>query len=143
MDEEIRSAIMRQVAQGGYAEKLGIRLVDLAPGYGVVESVPREDDANILGTVHGGAIFSLMDEAFQVCSNSHGTVAVAMVVNVVYHKPAKVGRKLRAESREINRSKKTATYEIRVEDEAGVLIASCQALAYRKEERLPFLGETG
>jgi acyl-CoA thioesterase len=62
-------------------------------------------------------------------------------VNVVYHNPSEEGRTLRAESREVHRSQKIATYEIRVTDENDLLIASSQAVAYRKKERLPFLGE--
>ena len=141
MDEMIRSAIMERVSREGYAVKLGLKLVELSSGRAVVEMRPRSDDENIFGMVHGGAIFSLMDEAFQVSCNSHGRLAVALNVNVTFHAPAVFNCKLRAESRERHRSKKTATYDIRVTDEKGTLIASCQALAYRKKDRLPFLGE--
>ena len=142
MDEEIRSSIFNRVANEGYADKLGLRLVELTPGHAVVEMVPQKNTDNIFGMVHGGAIFSLVDEAFQVSCNSHGTMAVALSVNIIYHNPPKEGECLRAESREIHRSRKTATYDIRVKDENDVLIASCQALAYRKKDKLPFLGKS-
>ncbi len=141
MDDGIKGPMLRKVAEEGYARKLGISLVEVAPGHAIVEMLTQEDDTNIFGMVHGGAIFSLMDEAFQVSCNSHGTVALALCVNVVYHNPVSEGCKLRAESREIHRSKKTATYDIRVTDEGNVLVASCQALAYRKKDKLPFLNE--
>ena len=141
MDVEIRSSIFNRVAQEGYATKLGMKLVEMKPGHAIVEMVPDKEDTNIFDMVHGGAIFSLMDEAFQVSCNSHGTVAVALCVNVVYHNPAEVGSRLRAESSEINCSKKTATYQIEVKDENDILIATCQALAYRKKDKLPFLGK--
>jgi len=139
MDKMIRSAIMERVAREGYAEKLGLKLVELSSGGAVVEMTPQKDDENIFGMVHGGAIFSLMDEAFQVSCNSHGRVAVALNVNVTFHAPAPFNQKLRAESKERHRSKKTATYHITVTDETGTLIATCQALAYRKKGPLPFL----
>ena len=141
MDKMIRSAIMERVVREGYAKKLGLKLVELSSGGAVVEMVPQKDDENIFGMVHGGAIFSLMDEAFQVSCNSHGRVAVALNVNVTFHAPAPFNQKLRAESKERHRSKKTATYHITVTDEMGTLIATCQALAYRKKEPLPFLKE--
>ena len=141
MDVEIRSSIFNRVAQEGYATKLGMKLIEMKPGHAIVEMVPDKEDTNIFDMVHGGAIFSLMDEAFQVSCNSHGTVAVALCVNVVYHNPAEAGSRLRAESREINCSKKTATYQIEVKDENDILIATCQALAYRKKDKLPFLGK--
>jgi len=141
MEDKILSSILRRASEEGYAKKMGMRAVALHPGHAVVEMTPSEADTNIFGMVHGGAIFSLMDEAFQLSCNSHGTVAVALSVHVVYHRPPDNHGSLRAESREIHRSRKTATYDIRVTDEKGGLISSCQATAYRKREKLPFLGE--
>ncbi len=139
MDDSIERAIRERVEQEGFARKVGLELVGVGPGYALVEMVPKRDDENIFGMVHGGAIFSLMDEAFQVSCNSHGTVAVALCVNVVYHNPPEGGVRLRAESKEIHRSNKTATYRIQVTDADERLIASCQAVAYRKGRKLPFL----
>ncbi|MDZ7699202.1 MAG: PaaI family thioesterase [Deltaproteobacteria bacterium] len=139
MDEHIRSAIMERLATEAYGRKLSLELIELSDGYAVVEMMPDEGHRNMFDMVHGGAIISLMDEAFQASCNSHGRVAVALNMNVAFHHPPKMGHKLRAESREIHRSNKTGSYEIKVWSEDGVLIASCQALAYRKREALPFL----
>ena len=139
MDENIRRSILKKVEEEGYAKKLDLHTIDLSKGGAVVEMTPGEQDTNIFGMVHGGAIFSLMDEAFQLSCNSHGQVAVALSISIVYHNQPKLGEKLRAESVEVHRSRKTATYEIKVIDEKEVLIASCQALAYRKNQELPFL----
>jgi acyl-CoA thioesterase len=46
-----------------------------------------------------------------------------------------------AEAREINRTTRTALYEIKVTDDGGRLLATCQALVYRKGTPLPFLEE--
>jgi acyl-CoA thioesterase len=139
MDQKVRTAIMNQVASEAYAEKLSLTLTELSDGYAVVEMVPDPRHGNMFEMVHGAAIISLMDEAFQASCNSHGRVAVALNMNVTFHHPPQMGRKLRAESKEIHRSRKTGSYEIKVWDEDGTLIASCQALAYRKNEMLPFL----
>ncbi|HDZ91700.1 MAG: hotdog fold thioesterase [Deltaproteobacteria bacterium] len=139
MDQAIRSSMTRSVKVEGYAVKLGLELIEVSDGHAVVEMVPLDDDVNLFGMVHGGAIFSLMDEAFQVSCNSHGRMAVALNVNVVFHNPARAGCRLRAVSREISLSKKTATYQIRVMDRDKTLIASALALAYRKREKLPFM----
>jgi len=141
MNENVFSAIFRKVAKESYAQKLGIRLVELGPGHSIVEMSPQEDTENIFGMTHGGAIFSLLDEAFETSCNSHGRVAVALNVTVSYHHPPDRKSTLRAESTEVHCSQKTATYEIKVTDEKNNLIASCLALAYRKKEKLPFLEE--
>lgn len=139
MDQEVADAIWKRVAQEPFARKLGLKLVKLEPGYALVEMTLQPDTANIFEMTHGGAIFSLIDEAFELSCNSHGTVAVALSMTVTYHRPPTQGAILRAESREVYRSRKTGTYDIKVTENEDVLIASCQAVAYRKREKLPFL----
>ncbi len=139
MEEHVISAIKKQVERESYAKKMGLTLLKIEPGYAVVEMAPREDTSNIFGMTHGGAIFSLIDEAFQVSCNAYGTVAVALNMTITYHQAPKRNRILRAESVEIHRSRKTATYDIKVRDEENALIASCMAVAYRKSDPLPFL----
>ena len=142
MDDRVISSIVKQVEKERFARKLGLRLIKLAPGHAIVEVDPKEDLTNLFGMTHGGAIFSLIDEAFEVSCNAYGTVAVALSMTITYHRAPDQKSRLRAESVEIHRSAKTATYEIKVTDEHNVLIASCTALAYRKKDRLPFLEET-
>jgi len=139
MDDPVLVAIEKQAAKEPFARKLGLRLIELAPGHAVVEMDPQADLANIFGMTHGGAIYSLIDEAFEVSCNAHGTVAVALSMNVIYHQAPDQKSRLRAEAVEIHRSARTGTYEIKVTDERNALIASCTALAYRKKDRLPFL----
>lgn len=133
------TALKKRAQSERYAKMLGITLVELGPGRAVVEMAPREELSNIFDMVHGGAIFSLIDEAFELSCNAHGTVAVALSMSVTFHNPPAPGAVLTAESQEIHRSRKTASYEIKVRDGKHLLIASCQALAYRKENPLPFM----
>ena len=139
MDDPVISAIKKQAATERFANKMGLRLIEIGPGHAVVEMAPQEDNANIFGMTHGGAIFSLIDEAFQLSCNAYGTVSVALNVTVAYHQAPEQGRSLRAESVEIHRSRKTATYDIKVRDEQKTLIASCMAVAFRKQDKLPFI----
>jgi acyl-CoA thioesterase len=88
---------------------------------------------------HGGALFALIDEAFEIASNSHGTMAVALNMNINYISTPAKGSSLIAEAKEFNKTSRTATYDIRVTDDKSNLIAVCQALVYRKENPLPFL----
>ena len=139
MVDGIIHSIQKQVERERYATKIGLRLIKLEPGHAIVELNLQEDLTNIFGMTHGGAIFSLIDEAFEMSCNAHGTVAVALSMTVTYHRAPEPKSKLCAESVEIHRSAKTGTYEIKVTDEDNALIASCTALAYRKKEKLPFL----
>ncbi|HDQ04651.1 MAG TPA: hotdog fold thioesterase [Deltaproteobacteria bacterium] len=139
MDERIRKAILQKVAQEPFAEKLGLKLINVDEGYAKVGMVFTGELENMFGMAHGGAVFSLIDAAFEVASNSHGTMAVALNMNINYLASPALGATLTAEAREINRTKKTATYDIRAADDKGMLLAVCQALVYRLEKPLPFL----
>lgn len=139
MDEKIREAMFRQVKKEPFAQKFGLKLVDLDEGYSKVEMDFTPDMENIHGMAHGGALFALIDEAFETASNSHGTIAVALNMNITYLSSPAPGSRLIAEAREFNRTQKTAVYDIKVFDDRNIPIASCQALVYRKGAPLPFL----
>jgi acyl-CoA thioesterase len=139
MDERIREAILRQVEKEPFARKFGLKLVELDEGYSKVEMTFTPDMENLFGMAHGGALFALIDEAFETASNSHGTMAVALNMNIAYLSSPSPGSRLAAEAREFNRTSKTAVYDIKVFDEEKKMIASCQALVFRKEKPLPFL----
>lgn len=139
MDDKVKEAILRQTEKEPFARKFGLKLVDLGEGYSRVEMDFTPDMENLFGMAHGGALFALIDEAFETASNSHGTMAVALNMNITYlSSPAKGGR-LTAEAKEFSRTQRTAVYDIRLFDDQKTLIASCQALVYRKGIPLPFL----
>jgi len=139
MDEKVKEAIFRQVENEPFAKKFGLKLIHLDDGFSRVEMTFTPDMENIFGLAHGGALFALIDEAFETASNSHGTMAVALNMNITFVSSPAPGRKLIAEAKEFSRTNKTANYDIKVFDDQDHLIASCQALVYRKGNALPFL----
>lgn len=139
MDPRLKDTLKKQVAEEPFARKLGLKLIDVDQGYALVEMKCSEEMDNIFKMTHGGAIFTLIDEAFEISCNSHGTVALALNVNITYHRAPSPNSTLRAEAKEVARTRRTGNYYITVKDEKDHLIASCQALAYRKGETLPFL----
>jgi acyl-CoA thioesterase len=141
MTQTTLAGLRQRFEQEPFAKAVGIRLLSVTEGYALVEMACTNEMENIFSMVHGGAIFTLLDEAFQLACNSYGTVAVALNVNVTYHRAPELGSTLQAEAKETHRTRRTGSYQIMVRDERGRLIASCQALAYRREERLPFLEE--
>lgn len=141
MDEKVRKAIFKRMEQEPFGRKFGITLVDVKEGYARVEMRFTSDMENMFGMAHGGAIFSLMDAAFEVASNSHGTMAVALNLSVNYLASPAKGAMLTAEASEINKTKRTAAYDIRATDDSGKRLAACQALVYRLDKPLPFLEE--
>jgi acyl-CoA thioesterase len=139
MNEKVREAIFQKVGREPFAQKFGIKLLELGEGYSKVEMKFTPDMENFLGLAHGGAIFALIDEAFETASNSHGTVAVALNMNITYISPPSPGSLLIAEAREFSKTQKTAVYDIKLYDDRNRLIASCEGLVYRKGIPLSFL----
>ena len=89
-----------------------------------------------MGTVHGGAIFTLADFTFAAAANSHGNVSVAIDANITFMK-AGVSGTLWAEAREVSKNFKLGSYAVEVKNDQGDLVAQFQGLVYRKKEKLP------
>ena len=140
MDQAVKEAIYRAVKKEPFAQAMNMELVALDLGYSVVEMT--YDPAtmnNIYDRAHGGAIYALIDEAFETSCQTHGSVAVALNVNVTYVSSPEAGIRLQAEAKEVSLTKKTAGYDIKVKDQNGQVIATCQALAFRTGKPIPFL----
>ena len=140
MDQKVRNAICNAVEKEPFAKAMKMKLVELELGYSAIEMIYDPDNMNnIYDRAHGGALFALIDEAFETAGQTDGTIAVALNVNVTYVSSPEPGVKLRAESKQNSQTKKTASYDIKVTDRNGNLIAICSALAYRTGKPIPFL----
>ena len=137
------SLVKEMAIREPFARMLNLKVLEVKAGYARVQATIGPDMLNIHSTTHGGALFALVDEAFELASNSHGTVAVALNMNITYFAPTGSGDTLTAEAKEIFRTNRTATYQIEVTKDEGGLIATCQALVYRKKDPLPGLEKRG
>lgn len=118
-----------------FGRLLGFEAVEVHPGFAVVRMRVRPELQNIFGTTHGGAVFSLIDEAFQLACNGHGSLAVALNVNITYAASPGPGKALEAKAEEVHRTRRTASYYCDVREiEGGKLIASAQALAFNTQK---------
>ena len=112
-----------------FAAHVGVRLVEVRPGYARATLRLKPHHLNGVGVTQGGAIFTLADLAFAAASNSHGTVAVALDVAITFARAVARGT-LTAEAREVSVSRKVSVCEVRVTDFEGV-VALFHGTAYR------------
>ena len=140
MDQNVKKAIFNAVKKEPFAQAMKMELVHLAEGHSIVK-MPYVSSVmdNIYQRAHGGAIFALIDEAFETAGQSDGTIAVALNVNITYIASPEHDTLLIAEAKMISQTKKTALYDIQVKDDTDRLIATCHALAYRTGKPIPFL----
>ena len=140
MDQKVRKAIFKAVKEEPFAQALQIELVKLEEGYSLVHMIYEPEKMNnIYARAHGGALFALIDEAFETAGQTDGTIAVALNVNVTYVSSPEPGQRLQAEAHRGSQTRKTASYDIKVTDQNGQVIALCQALAFRTGKPIPFL----
>ena len=118
-----------------FAARNNIELLEAGNGNARAKMTLHPHHLNGLGTVHGGAIFTLADFAFAAASNSHGSVAVAINVSITFMKAGQTGT-LWAEARELARNFKIGTYSVEIKDDQGDLVAHFQGLAYRKKDKV-------
>lgn len=130
--------MLKDFLQAGdqFARRSGIELVSVSAGEAETRMVVQPWHLNAVGVVQGGAIFTLADLAFAAASNSHGTVALAVNVSIIFQRAARAGV-LTARAREVAANPKLSTYHVTVADEAGDVVAVFQGLAYRKKDAIP------
>ena len=123
-------AVLRDI---GFGRLVGVEVVDWEPGRASTRLIPRADQTNVHGFVHGGALFAVADTAFEVACNSYGRVCVGLDVSVHYAAPAQPGETLVAEAVEVTRSRRVASYRVEVKGESGVVRCTALAVAFRTD----------
>ena len=132
MDERLHDQLVMRSNSEPFGRLLGLEVVRVESGIAVVRMRVHKDLQNIFGVVHGGALFALIDEAFQLASNSHGVIAVALNVSVTYVAAPSRDAILEARAEEIYMTNRTASYHCHIREVNGAKrIATAQALAYR------------
>jgi acyl-CoA thioesterase len=112
---------------------LGASLVSWSSGAATVECEIAEQHTNFIGGAHGGILFSLGDMAMSFASNSHGRIAVAVQLDVTYHRGARAGDCLRAVATERTRSRRFGSYELELRC-GDVHVASMHGITYRTDD---------
>lgn len=134
--------MMRFFDRDKFSAYLGLKLLEVRPGYAVVKMDITENHLNIFHAVHGGATFALADFAFAAASNSQGQAAVAINVSISYFR-SPTGKTLVAKAEEIFRNPKLASYNVDIFDDNDELIARFTGMVYRKKDKNEFGTTTG
>ena len=122
-----------------FSRLLALEVVDVCYGNATVRMRVRPEMENIFGATHGGALFALIDEAFQLASNVDGILSVALNVSITYLTAPSAGAVLEARATETHKTNRTSTYLCEIRDLNGDrLIATAQALAYRTGKEIAF-----
>src|SRR5574341_1417738 len=106
------------------SKRLGMKIEDVGPGSARLSMRVTREMLNGADTCHGGVIFTLADSAFGYACNSHNQLAFAVGCTIDYLAPARAGDTLVAVAAEQARVGRTGVYDVRVENQDGLLVAT-------------------
>lgn len=141
MSSDAAQSLAERSAAAMYAndrasQSLGMRIVEVRPGYAKMSMLVRDDMLNGQSACHGGLIFSLADSAFAFSCNSHGGTVVAAAASIDFLAPAHSGDELTAVGVERWRSKRNGVYEVTVVNQRGDTIALFRGRSHQVREHV-------
>jgi acyl-CoA thioesterase len=110
-------------AQDRASQALGMRILEIRPGYARLAMAVSEDMVNGHQICHGGLIFTLADSAFAFACNTYDLVTVASSGSIEFLLPARLGDELTAIAEERSRSKRTGVYDVAVRNQRAECVA--------------------
>ena len=105
------------------SQALGMRVVEVRPGYARLAMKVREDMVNGHRICHGGLIFTLADSAFAFACNTYDVVTVAAAGTIEFLLAVNLGDELTATAEERTRSKRNGLYDVSVHNQRGECVA--------------------
>jgi acyl-CoA thioesterase len=115
-----------------FARTVGMRVVELSPGYAKALMHVTDDHVNLFRMAHGGAIFSVADHACEAAGNSFGKPAVAIQNNVHFLSAGRPGDRLEATARVVHRARRIGLVEAVVRNQHEEILAQCHQVIYFK-----------
>jgi len=123
LEPDIFAIILEIYRDNHYAHLTGIKIVAIGQGKFIAEMVVEKSNSNMAGTLHGGAIATLIDVCMGMACFTKGVTVVTGNINISYLAPGRASDKIIAVAQVI-RSGKTAFFaEASLEDEKGQIIA--------------------
>lgn len=109
----------------------GIKILETRKDYAktMLEVLPKHLNAN--DSVMGGSIYTIADFTFALAANVDNFDTCTLSSNIIFNAPAR-GKYLYAESSVVKSGKTIATFEVKVTDENGKLIATSTMMGFRR-----------
>lgn len=135
-DRLARDVVDQMMQDDAFSRWLNIQLLEVRAGYSRLQMELRPDMCNGLGTIHGGALFSLADSAFAFACNNRNNRSVALDTAMNFTKPGKAGDTVTAEAQELHNGRSTGLYLITLFNGAGEQMALFKGTCFRTGQPL-------
>jgi acyl-CoA thioesterase len=113
-DEEAAQIFRALTERNGVGRDLGIELVEGRAGFARLAMVVLDRMVGGHGICQGGYIFTLADIAGAYACLSRGGTCLTQTAHITYVSPAQRGERLVGEAIELSRTRRSATYDVRV-----------------------------
>jgi acyl-CoA thioesterase len=133
VSKEILKSIFDKInSEDTFARLIGMKLIEIQPDFARATLYITDATINIYQMAHGGAIFSVADQACEAAGNSFGDPAVALQHSIHFLNAGKSGDLLEATAKVTNRSNRIGLIEFEVRNQEGLLLSAGQQLIYFK-----------
>ena len=119
-----------------FAQRLGIFVEEIGPGYARAVKDITAEDANPVGVAHGGCYFSLADTACGSAMASHGYYAVTISTSYEFLRSGRPGDTLTAVATEVKGGRTICVYDVRITDQAGTLLGTGTFTFYKLDRKI-------
>ncbi len=132
--EDILKTVLEKVNRDDtFSRRMGVKLAEILPGFARTTLPITDETVNIHQTAHGGAIFSVADQACEAAGNSLGEPAVALQQNIHFLAPGRSGDFLEATAKVVHRTSRIGLIEFQVQNQEGLVVAIGQQVIYFKK----------
>lgn len=121
--EELLKQAQARLTRNAYAQYNHMELESVRPDGAVFRLEIRPESRNPFGMVHGGALYTLADNAAGVAAHTDGRAYVTQTSSLHFLRSQAAGT-VRAEGRVRHRGKSTCLAEVDITGEDGVLLAT-------------------
>jgi len=130
-----KRVVDKMINGDAFSQWLGIKVIEISEGKCTLEMTVRDEMTNGFNIAHGGIAYSLADSALAFAANSYGIQSMSIETSISHTKKVKSGDVLKAITKEVNKSKKTAIYYITITNQENMEIAYFKGTVYRTDRK--------
>lgn len=131
------AAIRRHfAAHDAFSGHLGVEILEVEAGRCVTQMPLDERHLNGMGNTHGAAVFAQVDVTFAALANAEGSYCTNAQTSISFLAPGRVSP-MRCEATLVRAGRKLGTYDVKVTDAAGALVATATVTGYNTGAPLP------
>ena len=129
-----KRVVDKMINGDAFSKWLGIEILEITPTFCKLKLKVRQEMTNGFDIAHGGITYSLADSCLAFTANVDGLHAVSIETSISHTKKVISGDTLTANSKQINKSSKTALYYITITNQNNQEVAHFKGTVFRTEK---------